>query len=88
MTQTAALEYASKRIRVNAISPAAVLTPALRTWAESSPSEYKLTTDAIPMKRMASPEEQAAVAAGLCSSEASFVAGMLLNVDGGPPERL
>lgn len=83
MTQTAALEYASKGIRVNAICPAATLTPVLRTWAESSPSEYKLVTDAIPMKRMASPEEQAAAAVWLCSPEASFVTGTLLNVDGG-----
>ncbi|WP_209323200.1 SDR family NAD(P)-dependent oxidoreductase [Brevibacterium renqingii] len=83
MTQTAALEYAAQGIRVNAICPAATMTAALSSWAEASPEEYRKVTEAIPMKRMASPQEQAAAAVWLCSDDAGFVTGTLLNVDGG-----
>lgn len=83
MTQTAALEYAAKGIRVNAFGPSATMTPALASWAESSPEEYRAVTEAIPMKRVSSPEEQAAAAVWLCSPEASYITGTLLNVDGG-----
>lgn len=83
MTQTAALEYAAKGIRVNAFGPSATMTPALASWAENSPEEYRAVTEAIPMKRASSPEEQAAAAVWLCSPEASYITGTLLNVDGG-----
>lgn len=83
MTQTAALEYAAKGIRVNAFGPSATMTPALASWAENSPGEYRAVTEAIPMKRVSSPEEQGAAAVWLCSPEASYITGTLLNVDGG-----
>ena len=83
MTQTAALEYAAHGIRVNAICPGATLTTALAEWKDSSPQQYEAVTAAIPMKRMADPSEQADAAVWLCSDEAAFVTGTLLNVDGG-----
>lgn len=83
MTQTAALEYAPKGIRVNAFCPSATMTPALSSWAQASPDEFRNVTEAIPMKRVSTPEEQAAAAVWLCSPEASFITGTLLNVDGG-----
>lgn len=83
MTQTAALEYAEQGIRVNAICPGATFTAALATWKESSPREFEGYTSAIPMKRAADPHEQADAAVWLCSDEAGYVTGTLLNVDGG-----
>lgn len=83
MTQTAALEYAKCGIRVNAICPGATLTTALADWKESSPQEYDAVAAAIPMQRMADPAEQADAAVWLCSPEAAYITGTLLNVDGG-----
>lgn len=83
MTQTAALEYAAKGIRVNAICPGATVTTALRTWKESSPDAYDAVVATIPMRRMGEADEQAAAAVWLCSSQASYITGTLLNVEGG-----
>lgn len=83
MTQTAALEYAAKGIRVNAICPGATMTTALRNWRQSSPEAYEAVAAAIPMRRMGEPEEQAAAAVWLCSAQASYITGTLLNVEGG-----
>lgn len=83
MTQTAALEYAAKGIRVNALLPGATLTTALARWKESSPDAYAAVAASIPMKRMAEVEEQAAAAVWLCSPRASYITGTLLNVEGG-----
>ncbi|WP_139417241.1 SDR family NAD(P)-dependent oxidoreductase [Agromyces laixinhei] len=83
MTQTAALEYAARGIRVNSICPGATLTTALRTWRASSPEAYDAVAASIPMRRMGEPEEQAAAAVWLCSAQASYITGTLLNVEGG-----
>lgn len=83
MTQTAALEYAAKGIRINAICPGATVTTALRTWKESSPDAYEAVAASIPMRRVGEPAEQAAAAVWLCSPQASFITGTLLNVEGG-----
>lgn len=83
MTQTAALEYAERGIRVNAICPGATFTAALAEWKESSPREFEGYTSAIPMKRAAEPREQADAAVWLCSEEAGYVTGTLLDVAGG-----
>lgn len=83
ITQTAALEYAAKGIRVNAFCPGATLTTSLLNWKQSSPEAYDAVSASIPMKRMASVEEQAAAAVWLCSAASSYVTGTLLNVEGG-----
>ncbi len=83
MTQTAALEYAAKGIRVNAICPGATLTTSLNAWKQSSPDQYQAAVASIPMQRMAEVEEQAAAAVWLCSKQASYITGTLLNVEGG-----
>ncbi|MFD4422956.1 SDR family NAD(P)-dependent oxidoreductase [Agromyces sp. NPDC058484] len=83
MTQTAALEYAAKGIRVNSICPGATLTTALRNWKASSPDAYDAVAASIPMRRMGEPEEQAAAVVWLCSAQASYITGTLLNVEGG-----
>lgn len=83
LTQTAATEGADAGIRVNAICPGATMTAALERWAEEVPEQYEHVVNGIPLKRMASVEEQAEAAMWLCSPGSSYVTGVALPVDGG-----
>ena len=82
LTRTLALEYAPHGIRVNGIAPGATITPMNKAWKD----DPKLRADVeshIPMGRSGSPEEMAAVAAFLCSDEASYITGQTIFIDGG-----
>ena len=81
LTRTAALEYASQGIRVNAVCPGATRTHLLRL--ETNPEKEQRLVQAHPLGRIASPDEIAAAAVWLCSDAASFVTGQCLTVDGG-----
>ena len=88
MTKVAAVELASRGIRVNAICPAMTETPMMlgaeaRKSAKDAAAMRSLLTAMIPMGRYAAPDEVAAVAVFLASSESSFVNGVALPVDGG-----
>jgi NAD(P)-dependent dehydrogenase (short-subunit alcohol dehydrogenase family) len=80
VTRTAALEYASTGIRVNAVCPGFVDTPMLRSLQASRGTV--LTTN-VPAGRLAHPGEIAAAVVWLCSDASSFVNGAVLPVDGG-----
>lgn len=92
LVRVLALELAPHGIRVNAISPGPTLTPMIeqgireegpdliRQKIEGSPTGFR---PAVPLGRMAGPEEQAAAIAFLLSDEASYVTGVNLFVDGG-----
>jgi NAD(P)-dependent dehydrogenase (short-subunit alcohol dehydrogenase family) len=79
LTKTAALDYASAGIRVNAICPGAVDT-AMTADAEHV-GDFFIRSN--PMQRLGTPAEIAAAALWLCSDAASFVTGAALSVDGG-----
>ena len=79
LTKTAALDYATLGIRVNAICPGPVNTAMLGDARHMEAFFEK----ASPMERIAKPEEIAAAAVWLCSDAASFVTGAALPVDGG-----
>lgn len=83
LTQTAAAENAEADIRVNAICPGATLTAAIEHWAAEVPEQYDAVLNGIPMKRMATAEEQAKAAVWLCSPQSSYITGVALPVDGG-----
>jgi len=83
LTKAAALEYAEQHIRVNAVCPAAVRTPALDWYFKQNPPIEQALIDSNPSKRIATPEEVAAAVVWLCSDAASFVTGHALAIDGG-----
>jgi glucose 1-dehydrogenase len=82
MTETLALEYAPKGIRVNNIGPGAMNTP-INAEKFSDPVQRADVESMIPMGYIGKPEEVASVAAFLASSEASYVTGITLFCDGG-----
>ena len=81
MTKTLALEYAPQGIRVNAIAPGATATP-INSWTEDSQKRQEVESH-IPMGRVGTSEEMAAIAAFLASDDASYITGQTLFVDGG-----
>ncbi|WP_046180287.1 SDR family oxidoreductase [Domibacillus tundrae] len=82
LTQTLALEYAPKGIRINSIGPGAIDTP-INAGKFSDPKAKADVESLIPMGYIGKPEEIAAVAAWLASSESSYVTGVTLFADGG-----
>lgn len=84
LTKVAALDYADKNIRVNAVCPAFVDTPMLRRAGITSDSEtMKEIIRLHPIGRLGKPEEIADAVVWLASEEASFITGHALLVDGG-----
>ncbi len=83
LTRTAALDYAAKGIRINAVCPGVILTPMAEELIRRNPDlEEKFVRD-IPAGRLGRPEEIADAVIWLCSPGASFMAGHALLVDGG-----
>jgi len=81
LTKTAALDYAAKGIRVNAICAGLVDTPLIASGR--SPEAMAARIAAHPLGRIAQASEIADAVLYLCSSESSFVTGVALPVDGG-----
>ncbi|TGJ85244.1 hypothetical protein E0Z10_g3504 [Xylaria hypoxylon] len=83
MVQTAAIENASRGIRVNAVAPSYVSGPMMDKFLEASPEVKKVMLGDLPMKRLVGPGEVADAVAFLASSASSYVNGHTLVVDGG-----
>jgi len=83
LTKTVALEYASKRIRVNAVCPGFIETPMLNRVTDASVKIREQMIGTVPMKRVAEPSEIGEVAAWLMSDKSSYVTGVAMPVDGG-----
>jgi NAD(P)-dependent dehydrogenase (short-subunit alcohol dehydrogenase family) len=83
LTKAAALEFAQKGIRVNAVCPGFIRTPMVeRVLDKGSISEEQIFATE-PMHRMGKPEEIAEAVLWLCSEASSFVTGLPMPVDGG-----
>ena len=82
LTKNIALEVAKKGIRINGIAPGAINTPMNKEIMED-PQKKKQEEEKIPMGRIGEPEEIAKVAFFLASTDASYITGTTLYVDGG-----
>jgi NAD(P)-dependent dehydrogenase (short-subunit alcohol dehydrogenase family) len=83
LTKSAALEYAARGIRINAVCPGTINTPMVEKMLANEPEAMKDILRAIPIGRLGQPEEIASAVLWLCSPGASFVIGHALVVDGG-----
>lgn len=88
MTLSVARDYIDYNIRCNSISPARVHTPFVdgfisKNYPGQEEKMFKDLSDSQPIKRMARPEEIAALALYLASDEASFITGSDYPIDGG-----
>jgi NAD(P)-dependent dehydrogenase (short-subunit alcohol dehydrogenase family) len=80
LTKAAALDYAQRNVRVNAVAPGPIETHRMKNL----PEEYKeRARQAVPMKRLGSGQEVAESVVWLGSDSARFVTGVTLFVDGG-----
>ena len=83
-TKSAALEYGTRGIRVNAICPGLIWTPMVdQMVADGQGDALKAMEKSIPMGRVGRPEEIANAVLWLCSDTASYVTGQSISVDGG-----
>lgn len=80
-TRHLAFELAPYQVTVNAICPAATLTPLLSS--HTTPEQRRERAELIPMGRLAMPEDHAQAVLFLASEAAGFITGQALDVDGG-----
>lgn len=83
LTRSAALEYASRGVRINAVCPGTIETPMVTRMFDTGDLARDEATADEPIGRLGTPEEMAAAVLWLCSPAASFVVGVALPVDGG-----
>lgn len=86
-TKTLAREVATKGITANTVCPGPTDTPALRKFADNSGQDAEKViggmTKAVPMRRLAEPDDIAAAVAFFASDAAGYVTGQTLSVSGG-----
>jgi NAD(P)-dependent dehydrogenase (short-subunit alcohol dehydrogenase family) len=83
LTTTGALEYAARGIRVNAVCPALIRTPMSEATFLKDEAMVQKAIQMYPAGRIGQPEEVTSLVLWLCSSEASFITGSAVAVDGG-----
>jgi 3alpha(or 20beta)-hydroxysteroid dehydrogenase len=81
LTRTAAVELGARKIRVNAVCPTSVNTP--MAHAEGGEAQLRMEHKAVPLGRIAEPEEIAAIIHFLAAPDCNFINGQALAVDGG-----
>jgi NAD(P)-dependent dehydrogenase (short-subunit alcohol dehydrogenase family) len=83
LTRSAALEYAPRGIRINAICPGTIETPMVADMISNGELDLDAAIANQPIGRLGQPKEIADAVLWLCSRGASFVVGVALPVDGG-----
>jgi NAD(P)-dependent dehydrogenase (short-subunit alcohol dehydrogenase family) len=83
LTKSAAIEFAKKKIRVNAICPAVIDTDMFRRAYQADPKKGEFVAGMHPVGRIGKVEEVAAAVLYLCCDGAGFTTGQALALDGG-----
>jgi NAD(P)-dependent dehydrogenase (short-subunit alcohol dehydrogenase family) len=84
LTESMALDYADKNIRVNAVCPGYMRTDfTIPLFEKMGPEKFEQLVNAHAMRRLGKPEEIARAVLFLLSEEASFITGIAMPVDGG-----
>src|SRR5918993_303171 len=83
LTKSAALDYASQNVRINAVAPGYIATPMMDRFTGGAAEGWEKITSEEPIGRVGRPEEIADAVIWLCSDASSFVVGHALVVDGG-----
>jgi NAD(P)-dependent dehydrogenase (short-subunit alcohol dehydrogenase family) len=83
LTKSAALDYAARGIRINAVCPGIIHTSMLDQMMATQADALNAMLKDVPIGRLGRPEEIASAVLWLCSSAASFMVGHALAVDGG-----
>jgi NAD(P)-dependent dehydrogenase (short-subunit alcohol dehydrogenase family) len=83
LTKSAAMQYADKGVRINAVCPGWIQTPPVEQILEHDPEAGKGMLLHQPIGRLGKPEEVAQAVVWLCSDRASLVLGAAIPVDGG-----
>ena len=81
VTKALATELAPKHITVNAVAPGSILTDMTRQAAEYMLDHLK-DLNAIPMRRLGTPEEVAYLVSFLCSNRADYISGQIIGING------
>ena len=83
LTRSAALEYISSGIRINAIGPGSTMTPILEKLKLEQPEHFEAGTRAAPIGYIAEPEDMASAILYMTSDEGRYIVGHTFMVDGG-----
>jgi NAD(P)-dependent dehydrogenase (short-subunit alcohol dehydrogenase family) len=83
LTRSAALDYAARNVRINAVCPGYIDTPMIARYSGTSAEARADVIAQEPIGRMGTPEEIAATVVWMCSDAAAFMIGHALVVDGG-----
>jgi NAD(P)-dependent dehydrogenase (short-subunit alcohol dehydrogenase family) len=86
LTRAAAVELAPQGIRVNDVAPGMTKTPLYDSWLAAQPDPVQVENNvigAIPLRRLASPDDVAAAVAYLASDDARYITGATVPIDGG-----
>jgi NAD(P)-dependent dehydrogenase (short-subunit alcohol dehydrogenase family) len=83
LTQQMTADYTAHGVRINAVAPGLIATPATAERMQTNERFKQLTLGQIPAGRAGTPEDIAAVVRFLCSPGASYICGQVITVDGG-----
>lgn len=80
LTRTGAMDYVKSNIRINAVAPGTILTPAMKNFGDA---QLAVWSELMPSGRLGTTDEVAAAIVWLLSDQASYTTGTVLEVDGG-----
>jgi NAD(P)-dependent dehydrogenase (short-subunit alcohol dehydrogenase family) len=80
LTETAALDYADRGVRINVVAPGPILTHHLE---RAGPEAQRQAAASVPMGRVGTTKDVADVVLWLCSDQSSFITGATIPIDGG-----